>query len=185
MNIIKSVYDVYLYKIVKYYYPIIEQYAFNKNKHKIKKYNNLKIYRNIENIEFVYKIANIEYNPLTNTYYNLGSVYHTSNYYNINNLNKLFENIIDISIDIDLIKFNLMSVKSKKLYTLIDTNFINTILVYSTKESNLESLLYYYLNRYLSINDKIISIEFEINNKLIKINLNQILEDLFEKTLIN
>ena len=166
LNFIKSIYSIYLYKIVKYYDPIIEKKTLNN--YKINKYNVF----NTNNKEYIYKCLNVKYND--NIYYNLGTYFHVSN----ENLNIIInKELISLEDDIDLIKIKLLS-KDNNEYTIIDENFINSILIFSTKQSRLEPLLYYYLQTYLFNYDKIIDIEFEINNKYNKVDINILLENL-------
>jgi hypothetical protein len=165
-NFLKSIYDVYLYKVVRYYEPIIDKYVYN---NKIAKYN--MFYQN--NNEYIYKYLNVEYN--NGKYFNLGTYYHTS----IDDINIITDKeLIYFEDDIDSIKIKLLSENNEE-YTIIDKKFTNTILNFSTKQSRLEPLLYYYLQTILLNNDTIIDVEFEINNDYIKINIDSILDDLF------
>lgn len=162
-NFIKSVYDVYLYKIIKYYEPIVEKLTINNEK--VKKYN---MFKN-DNEEYIYKCLNVEY--YKNMYYNLGLYYHTSP----ENLYLVIEKDIAILDDIDSLRITLLSNNNKE-YTIIDEKFIGLILNFSTKQSKLKTLLYYYLQIYLSNFDKIIKVEFEIDNIYKEIDFNELLE---------
>ena len=168
INNIKSIYNIFLYKKIKYYFPIIEKLVFSSNK-KLTKYNICKRYLNCE---FIYKFQNVEYN--NNVYFNLGLLYHTSN----QNVNHIIEkDLVFFEEDVDSIKITLES-NNKDNYTIKDEEFVNSILNFSTKKSRLEPLLYYYLKKHLSNNDQIISVELEINNKFISVDHLNRLEDI-------
>ena len=169
-NYCRSIYDVFIYKIIKYYDPIIENLVYTQD-NKLFKYN---IFKSYTDVDFIYKIQNIEY--YNQIYYNQGVIYHTSNI-DINNLSDrelvLFED------DIDSIRIKLSST-TKDEYFIVDEKFVNSILYYTTTKSRLEPLLYYYLNRYLSNFDKIIEVEFNINNEYIKVNIKKNIFDIIE-----
>ena len=169
-NILKSIYDVYIYKIIKYYDPIVEKSIYTPINNRLLKYN---IYKSYSNVEFINKIQNIEYS--NHIYYNLGIIYHTSKYNNVLSDRELilFED------DIDHIKIKLLD-NTNNEYIIMDEKFINSILYYTTSKSRLEPLLYYYLKRYLSNFDKIIEVEFNINNNYIKVDINNRLENLIK-----
>ena len=171
INNIKSIYDIYFYKIIKFYYPIVDKIVFT-NRKKVKKLSKYNICKTYTNCEYIYKFQNVEYN--NNIYYNLGLIFHTSDL----NLNIILDKeLICFEEDVESIKINLVSSDNNN-YTLIDEKFINSILNFATKKSRLEPLLYYYLQKYLLNNDQIISVDFEINNRYIRINHQSILEDI-------
>ncbi len=176
INNIKSFYNIFLYKKIKYYFPIIEKLVYVSNK-KISRYN---IYKKYSNCEYIYKFQNVEYN--NNIYFNLGLIYHTTEL-NINYI--IDKNLVFFEEDVDSIKITLQSSTSDNNYQLIDENFVNSILNFSTKKSRLEPLLYFYLKRHLSNNDQIISVEFEINNKFISVDHTNRLEDIASAIEIN
>jgi hypothetical protein len=176
INNIKSIYNIFLYKKIKYYFPIIEKLVYASDK-KISRYN---IYKRYSNCEFIYKFQNVEYN--NNIYFNLGLIYHTSN----QNINYIIDkDLVFFEEDVDSIKITLQSSTSDNNYQLIDEKFVNSILNFSTKKSRLEPLLYYYLKKHLSNNDQIISVEFEINNKFISVDHLNRLEDIASAIEIN
>ena len=170
INIIKSVYDIYFYKIIKYYYPIVEKLVFTHNK-KLKKLSKYNICKTYTDCEYIYKIQNVEYHD--NIYYNLGLIYHTSNL----DINILIDKELTIFEDVGSIKIILQSVFETN-YMLIDEKFVNSILNFATNKSRLEPLLYYYLQKYLLNYDKIVSIDFEINNIYVRVNHNNLLEEI-------
>jgi len=177
INFTKSIYDIFFYKIIKYYYPIVEKLVFTHSKtlQKLSKYNICKRYTDCE---YIYKFQNVEYH--NNIYYNLGLIYHTSD----QNINKIIDNdLISFEEDIDSIKIELKSTENN--YILVDEKFINSILNFATKKSRLEPLLYYYLQKYLLNYDQIVSVDFEINNKYIRVNHNNVLEDIASVIEIN
>jgi len=172
INNIKSIYDIYFYKIIKFYYPIVEKIVFT-NKKRVKKLSKYNICKTYTNCEYIYKFQNVEYNE--NIYYNLGLIYHTSD----QNLNIIIDKeLIMFDEDVDSIKIVLLSSTTNTEYTFIDEKFINSILNFTTKKSRLEPLLYYYLQKYLLNNDQIVSVDFEINNRYIRINHHNVLEDI-------
>lgn len=167
LNICKSFYDVFLYKIIKYYDPLIDKYTYDWNSHTINKFNK---FRSYNNCVFINKYQNVVYNEKNNMYYNMGIIYNVSTSLNndINNDIAIFED------DIESIRLTLLSSDNLE-YTIIDENFVRNILNYSTNKSILEPLLYYYLQKYLLNHDKIINVEFNINNTFYKIKYNYIL----------
>jgi len=168
-------YNLYLYNIIKYYYPIINKSIYTINYNTCAKYNKYNKIKSNLNIIYIYKFQIIEYN--NRIFYNRGICYHTSDN-NINNI--LDKTLVNFDIDIESIQIKLLS-NTNSEYIIIDENFINNILNFSTPKSKLEPLLYYYLQINLLNFDKIIDVEFKINNKYIKINIDNILENLFNK----
>lgn len=169
INNIRSIYDIYFYKIIKFYYPIVEKLIFLQNR-KIVKYNICKTYTDCD---FFYKFQNVEYH--NNIYYNLGIIYHTTN----QNIDKIIDKeIVFFEEDVDSVKLILKSSATDNDYILIDEKFVNSILNFATKKSKLSLLIYYYLQKYLSNNDQIVNVEFEINNKYISVNHESLLEEI-------
>ena len=179
INIIKSIYDVFIYKIIKYYDPIIEKSIYtlpinnnnNNNNNRLSKYNIFKLY---SNVKYIYKLQNIEYS--NQIYYNLGIIYHTSDL-NINLISD--RELVYFEDDVDHIRIKLLNNLNNE-YIIIDEKFVNSILNFATNRSRLEPLLYYYLNKYLSNHDRIIEVELCIDNSYIKVDINNKLEDLLK-----
>lgn len=172
-----SIYTVFLKNIMMYYEPLEEKYVFNKN-NKIKYYNRLKTY-NSKNT-FIYKLNKVERKKCQ--LYNYGYYYHTSD------LDRSRFNNIDIAYSPDTIQSMRLSLgaNDEKSYQIIINDimnkhkkFISSILSFSTSDSRLSILLYFYLQKYLNIFDKIISVEVEINGKFYDIDVNDTLRNIY------
>jgi hypothetical protein len=176
MNII-NYYNVYIKNIVNYYFPIIKKLSYNRKYNKFSKYN----FFIICNKEYLYKIHNIDYNKYN--YRNFGYTYHTTitDKYKISEIHQLDR--FDPNYDIDSIQVYIIDKYfQEQLILLIDDNyqyrFISDVLNYSTNESKFDVLLYYYLQKYLKIDNLISQVYFKINNKLIPINFNNTLSNI-------
>ena len=142
----------------------------------------------INTYNFIYKINKIDiYN---NKIYYYGYYYHTSNIntyifkpepiiaYQPDNI----ESIIIILEKRD--KSNDDTLKQTYLFTInknLHYKFISHILSYSTTESKLSILIYYYLQQYLNINDIIINVKLEINNIFYEVNYDDNLNIIYNK----
>ena len=173
INIIRSIYDVFLYKIIRYYDPIIEKLILYKplNINRLIRYNRFKSYNDVN---YIYKVQNIEYS--NKIYYNLGIIYHTD----IIDVKYLIDKeLVYFEDDIDNIRIKLLSTNNNE-YIIIDDKFVSLILNNATDLTRLEPLLYYYLIKYLQNYDEILEVEFNINNTYIKVDINNKLKDLIK-----
>ena len=180
VNII-NFYNVYIKNIINYYFPIIKKLNYNRKYNKFSTYNYLINFFKLNNIEYLYKIHNINYYNLN--YRNFGYTYHTTitDNYKIAKIHQLER--FDPNFDIESILVYIVDQYCREqLILLTDNNniyrFISDILNYSTNESNFDVLLYYYLQNYLKINNLISRVYVKINNKLIPINYNDTLSNI-------
>lgn len=178
-DIIYIFYFIYLQNIILYYLPINHRLVFNKTTRKIDDYSIFKLYNNHQ-FNFISKGTIIEYH--NNKYYNFG------NFYDISNSRYVYNNMIARFTDtIESIKVSLLNDNKEKYNILIqdDTtkkiNFINSILNYSTCTSRFDILLYYYLQNYLQIKDKIVNVYVSIDNNYISINHFDTVEMIYSK----
>jgi hypothetical protein len=172
LNICRSIYDVFIYKVVKYYDPIIDKKVYTRKNNILDRYN---MFRQYSDVDFIYKLLNVDYND--NIYFNSGIVYHTS----IQDLNNVLDrDIISFNDDIISIKIKLLSNANKSEYIIIDEKFISHILNFATPTSRLKPLIYYYLQNFLSNYDHILEVELETNDKYNKVNMEDTLEDLIK-----
>jgi hypothetical protein len=174
----ENVYDIFIRNFYLYYYPIDTVCVLNNHDTNIEHFNHLKKYPN-NKYEFIYKYNKIE--NIEGKIYNQGHVYHTNN----NKINKIVIKQIFPPDDIQSIKIILFNEKQYELEIFDDiknkTNFISDILSHVTNESNLRSLLYYYLQLYRNIRDKIIKVELKIDDNYIEIESNNTINKIYQQ----
>lgn len=177
-NFFRDIYNVFLVNMIHYFFPITMKI-------------DLKSQSNNDNLKhnFIYKINKVEYNKCK--FYNYGYVYQTShtNYdcYNLNiayapdTIQAIHINLFNLTNTYDIIIDNTFNINKK-------VDLINSILLFTTKDSILETILYYYLKYHLNNNDIINKVSIEIDDKIISINykenLNNIYEDLEKELLL-
>jgi hypothetical protein len=178
-NGLNTIYSIYLKNIYLYYMPINTKFIFDKFTHRVDRYRRLKTY-DLNQYGFIYKGTNIEYK--NRIYYNFGTFYDVSNSrYKYNNKIAIFSDTIES------IKLELYDDK-KNIYTLLiqddpnqKINFINSILNCSTKNSRLYILIYYYLQNYLNIKDRISKVYIKTDDEYIEVEHFDQLESIYSK----
>ena len=177
-----SIYEVYIKNIILYFFPLEMKMSFNKESKKImyvlpSKWKNI----NITDNDFIYKMNKINYK--NGKLYNFGYYYHTTKedakYF------KIEPEIAFPPSDIHEILITMRSINLDKTYEInLDNNFISNILSYSTKDSNLSILIYYYLQIYLNIFDIITDVSLGIDDNYYKVNYEETLNSIYDIDLI-
>jgi hypothetical protein len=161
-NFLKDIYNVFFLNIKYYFFPVSVNIDLKTNHY----YDDFKH-------NFIYKINKVEYNNYK--FYNYGYVYQTSDTtYNYDDLN--------IAYAPDTIQaIHLKLATTYDNYELIINNyFINSILLFSTEKSILETLLYYYLRYHLNNYDIILSVRLQIDDKEYDIDYKDTLYNIYD-----
>lgn len=173
-KIIIDTYLIFFKNIYLYYNPIEIELVYDTSTNTFISYNT-NIKSDIKYLYF-YKINNVDYKKYK--FYNYGYYYHISN----NLKNDLKNEIAYVPDTIEYIK--LIMTNNNETYEIkIDNKFIGSILYFSTKQSYLKVLLYYYLQYNLNNYDKIVSaiIKLELDDIEKDININEKLENIYNK----
>jgi hypothetical protein len=171
-NFFRDIYNVYIINIIHWFFPV-EMTIELKNDYDDLKHN------------FINKINKIHYNKCK--LFNYGCVYQTSNTsYDCNNLNIAYapDTIQAIYLELEnhedyddkyelVINYDFLRKNLKK-------DFINSILAFSTENSVLETLLYYYLKCHLKNFDIITSVELKIDDIKHKVDYKDTLKNIYD-----
>ena len=163
-----DIYNIYVKDVLLYCDPLEIKLLFQKIKKESRRYNRLKTY-DTSKYEFIYKINKID--QKNGIFYNYGYYYHVSNIdteYFVPEPELAFSPESINSIELILTDEDNIN-RSVTIKNRLGEKFISHILNYSTKESRLSTLLYYYLQKYLNDNGKIISTKIEIDGSIIDI----------------
>ena len=172
-NFFRDVYNVFFVNIIHWLFPV-EMTVELENDHNDLKHN------------FIYKINKVQYNKCK--FFNYGSVYQTSNFsYDYNDLNIAYapDTIQAIYLQLEnnddyddvyelVINYDFLRKTLKK-------DFINSILAFSTENSVLETLLYYYLKCHLKNFDIITAVELELDDIKYKVDYKDTLKNIYSK----
>ena len=161
----------YIINIFNYYFPIDSKLIFNRDKIIFED----SIIDN-NNYNFLYKVNHIEYNFCK--LYNFGYKFITNKIDEINSINEYKvafppDNIDSIIITINNIDIIILDDPTNSV------NFISSILNFATENTQLDILLYYYLQIHLKNFHKIERVKFNINNKLYEIDHNKELCEIY------
>ena len=191
-NVVTDTYKIFFKNIYLYFRPIEIQLVYDSFLYNFYPYNK-NIYYDETRYLYFYKINRVDYKEYK--FYNYGYYYHVSNNM-VKNSDLPVENV-DFAYAPDTIEYIKVTLKptdvllapytieihDKLIGNLMSEKFINSILSFSTKQTNLEPLLYYFLQTYLSNNDKIISatIKLELDDVEKTVNINENIETIYTK----
>jgi hypothetical protein len=177
-GIIAGLYNVYIKDRLLYYFPLEIKAVFDKKNKHISMYDRNKTYSPKKNYEFIYKINKV--------YQNNGKLYNRGYYYHVSDTDtKYFNPEPDFAYQpgcIESINIKLHNETEKFIIRdCVEHKFISHIMKFSTKDSKLSTLLYFYLQTHLGKSGSIVKFKLKIDECEFKIKHNKKLGDIYSE----